>query len=119
MLKKLLKMRANIWLTTGIIIVITGLFFTSVIILSNIDPLSADAKLQEDPIDRGGEYPVTGIGNYGNARSDYTYTNTSVKETRSIITNFFNWWYGVGNSSTAQPRVNNPYPGVDPTTGRW
>lgn len=120
MLKKLLKMRANIWLTTGVIIVIAGLFFTSVVTLSNIDPQFADAKKECDDcpyIERRGDSswnPFQAL--FGPQGIFYNPSPTQPTQERSY---WSPWTPKEGNSSSAQPRANNPYPGVDPTTGRW
>jgi hypothetical protein len=111
MLKKLLKMRANIWLTTGIIIVIAGLFFTSVVILSNVDPLSADARADTYSKNRGGEYIVTG-GNtsFGTAGTFYTPSKATIWD------KLRDW---MARDQATQPRPWNQYPGPDPKTGRF
>lgn len=67
MLNKILKYRANIWLTAGAILLIFSFLISAIVVTSKIDPLYADANMAgpERPRDdkRWWSY-IPGFGRY-------------------------------------------------------
>ena len=76
MLKNILNYRANIWLTAGAIILIFGFLISIIVITSEIDPLSADARMQSPYIEKSDRHLWNYIPGFGRSRSDYTYPSS-------------------------------------------
>lgn len=75
MLKNILSYRANIWLTAGAIILIFGVLISFIVITSEIDPLSADARMEGPYIERSDRRLWNYIPGFGR----YNYQEPSAK----------------------------------------
>ncbi len=101
-------------------IVIVGFLFSALYLMNRVNPLFADAKKECDecPYDERDNNRFRNPFEYlfGPQGIFYSPSPKPPVQERS-------WWNPwspkEGNSSSTQPRVNNPYPQIDPTTGGY